>query len=83
LQHRSEGSRRRTTDPGRALVTGRWNDIGKFKVPALRGLAGRPPYFHNGMAASLEDVVDFYDRRFGMGLEPQEKADLVAFMKAL
>jgi hypothetical protein len=83
LRRKSDGSERRTTDPGRALVTGKWADIGKFKVPALRGLAGRPPYFHNGSAATLEDVIDFYDRRFGMVLEPQEKLDLAAFLRAL
>src|SRR5262249_39100272 len=49
---------------GRALVTGRCEDIGKFKVPTLRALAARAPYFHNGSAATLEDVVEFYDRRF-------------------
>ena len=50
-----------TTDPGRALITGKWADIGKFKGPILRGLAARAPYFHNGFAATLDDVVDFYD----------------------
>ena len=39
-----------TTDPGRAMITGRWTDIGKFKGPVLRALAARPPYFHNGSA---------------------------------
>jgi cytochrome c peroxidase len=73
----------RTTDPGRALITGKWGDIGKFKGPVLRGLAGRAPYFHNGAAATLEDVVEFYDQRFGIGLAPRDKADLVAFLRAL
>jgi cytochrome c peroxidase len=41
------------------------------------------PYFHNGFAATLEDAVDFYETRFGIGLTAQEKADLVAFLKAL
>src|SRR5690606_25096266 len=57
-----------TPDPGRALITGKWEDIGRFKVPSLRGLAARPPYFHSGTAATLHDVVDFYDRRYGIGL---------------
>jgi cytochrome c peroxidase len=73
----------RTTDPGRALVTGRCADIGRFKVPTLRGLAARAPYFHNGAAATLEQVVDFYDERFFIGLTAAEKADLVAFLRAL
>jgi len=72
-----------TTDPGRAMITGKWADIGKFKGPVLRGLAARAPYFHNGSALTLEDVVDFYDTRFSIGLTPPEKADLVAFLRAL
>lgn len=72
-----------TTDPGVALVTGRWNDVGKFKGPILRGLAARPPYFHDGSAASIDDVVDFYDGRFAIGLTAAEKSDLVAFLRAL
>ena len=72
-----------TTDPGRAMVTGRWNDIGKFKGPILRALAARAPYFHNGSAATLDDAVDFYDTRFAIGLTRREKADLVAFLNAL
>jgi cytochrome c peroxidase len=73
----------RTTDPGLALITGRWNDIGKFKVPSLRGLARRPPYFHNGMADNLNDVVRFYNRRFGADFDGQDQADVVAFLAAL
>jgi hypothetical protein len=72
-----------TTDPGRALITGKWADIGKFKGPILRGLASRAPYFHNGFAQDLDAVVAFYDDRFGMGLSAQEHADLVAFLGTL
>jgi hypothetical protein len=72
-----------TTDPGRALITGRWSDINKFKGPILRGLASRAPYFHNGSAATLRDVVDFYNTRFAIGLTAQEKTDLVAFLRSL
>jgi hypothetical protein len=72
-----------TTDPGRALITGKWADIGKLKGPVLRGLAARAPYFHNGSAASLKEVLDFYDVRFAMGLTEAEKKDLVAFLNAL
>jgi hypothetical protein len=72
-----------TTDPGRALITGRWKDIGRFKGPVLRGLAARAPYFHNGSAAGLRDVVDFYDERFAIGLTDDEKEDLVAFLRTL
>ncbi len=76
-------TRKVVTDPGRALITGKWKDIGRFKGPILRGLSGRAPYFHNGAAATLADVVTFYDTRFELGLSEQQKADLVAFLKAL
>jgi hypothetical protein len=83
LRNIKTGALAYTTDPGRALITGAWADIGKFKGPVLRGLAARAPYFHNGMAASLTDVLDFYDTRFNVGFTAQEKKDLVAFLNAL
>jgi cytochrome c peroxidase len=83
LRNIRTGETRATTDPGRALLTGRWADIGKFKGPVLRGLAARPPYFHNGLAAGLGEVVDFYETRFSIGFTEQEKADLIAFLEAL
>jgi cytochrome c peroxidase len=73
----------RTTDPGRAMITGKFADVGKFKGPILRGLAARAPYFHNGSAETLQDVVDFYDSRFQIGFTAQEKSDLVAFLNSL
>jgi hypothetical protein len=72
-----------TTDPGRALITGKWKDMSLFKGPVLRGLAARAPYFHNGFAATLADVIDFYNRRFTIGLSAKEKSDLLAFLRAL
>jgi len=83
LRNLHTGEIMRTTDPGRAMVTGKWKDIARFKGPILRGLAARAPYFHNGFAATLLDVVNFYDSRFNMGLTAAEKADLVAFLQAL
>lgn len=79
----NNGTMVETTDPGRAMVTGKCADIGKFKGPILRGLAGRAPYFHNGSAATLDDVVTFYQQRFNLGLTDQQQRDLVAFLKAL
>jgi hypothetical protein len=73
----------RTSDPGRAMITGKCADIGKVKGPVLRGLAARAPYFHNGSAATLGDAIDFYDRRFALRLTAREKADLVAFLGSL
>lgn len=83
LRHRTTGAIVRTTDPGRAMVTGRWTDIGKFKGPVLRALAPRAPYFHDGSAATLADVIAFYEQRFQIGLTEREKADLIAFLEAL
>jgi cytochrome c peroxidase len=83
LQDNTTGAVVQTTDPGRALVTGLWADIGKVKGPILRGLAARAPYFHNGSAATLSDVVTFYDKRFNVGFTNQEKADLIAFLNSL
>jgi cytochrome c peroxidase len=77
------GQIRTTTDPGRALLTGKWKDIGKFKGPILRGLSSRAPYFHNGSAADLGAAIDFYNTRFDIGITAAEKADLVAFLGAL
>ena len=65
------------------MVTGKWTDVGKFKGPILRALAARAPYFHDGSAASLAEVVAFYDTRFNMRLTDREKADLIAFLRAL
>jgi cytochrome c peroxidase len=83
LMNAATGQTIQTTDPGRAMVTGKWADIGKFKGPILRALPSRAPYFHNGMAASLEEVVDFYDTRFTLNLTADQKSDLVSFLKTL
>ena len=83
LRHKTSGETMQTTDPGRALISGKWNDIGRFKGPILRALATRAPYFHNGFAKDLNEAVEFYDTRFGMGLTASEKADLVAFLRTL
>jgi cytochrome c peroxidase len=83
LQNKANRQIRQTTDPGLALITGRWADIGRFKVPSLRGLASRAPYFHDGSARQASDVVDFYDRRFGIHFNPRERADLSAFLNSL
>jgi cytochrome c peroxidase len=83
LTNYSTGQIVQTTDPGLALRTGKWADIGKFKGPILRGVAARAPYFHNGSAATLGDVVDFYNTRFNVNITAQQKHDLVAFLSAL
>jgi cytochrome c peroxidase len=72
-----------TTDLGQALIDGRFDHVGKIKGPILRGLAGRAPYFHNGSADTLLDVITFYNTRFNLGLTEQQQSDLVAFLKSL
>jgi len=72
-----------TTDPGKALITGQCSDFNRIKGPVLRGLAARAPYFHNGAAANLREVVNFYDQRFSMQLTSEQKSALVAFLNSL
>jgi cytochrome c peroxidase len=72
-----------TSDPGKALISGQCSDVSRGKGLILRGLAARAPYFHNGAAATLDQVVDFYNLRFQMNLTPQQKQDLVNFLKTL
>jgi len=79
---------------GRFLVTREPKDMGAFKTPQLRNVALTAPYMHDGSEATLEDVIAFYDRGGNnnpyldggmrpLGLTDQEKADLVALMKAI
>lgn len=79
---------------GRFVVTLRPSDIGRFKTPTIRNAAVTAPYMHDGSIATLEEVIELYDRGGDanplldsgirpLNLTPQEKADLVEFMKAL
>jgi hypothetical protein len=83
FRNNTTGETIQLTDPGRGLITGKWSQLGTFKGPILRGLAARAPYFHNGFAADLDAVVDFYNERFNMGLTAQQHSDLVAFLQTL
>ena len=80
------------TELGRFIVTKEYKDIGAFKTPQLRNVALTPPYMHNGSEATLEAVIDFYDKGGNpnpwldggmrpLSLTAQEKADLVEVMK--
>ncbi len=82
IRNKSTGEIKRTTDLARATATGKWADVGKVKVPTLRGLAARAPYFHNGSAANLHEVLDFYESRFHIEFK-SAKPDIVAFLQAL
>jgi cytochrome c peroxidase len=70
-------------DPGRAAVAGSWTGAAAFKSPALRNLSAHAPYFHDGSAATLADVVARYDTVLGFSFTETEKADLVNFLSAL
>lgn len=72
-----------TTEPGKALITGQCSDIGRGKGLILRGLAARAPYFHNGAAANLSQVVNFYNERFQINLTSQQMQDLINFLQTL
>ncbi len=74
---------RMTCDLGRATGSRLWADIGAFRAPPLRGLAARAPYFHDGQAEEIKDVIKYFDSRFNINLSRQEKRDLEAFLKAL
>ncbi|MEW6127707.1 MAG: cytochrome c peroxidase [Acidobacteriota bacterium] len=87
------GARPANEDTGRFQITGNNNDMGRMRTPGLRNIELRAPYMHNGRFATLEDVVEFYnrggdfnapnkDRRIRpLNLSPQQRADLVAFLK--
>ena len=83
LRRKTDGAVAQTTDPGRAVISGRFAHVGEFKGPILRAVASHPPFFHNGMAATLDEVVEFYNMRFKADFTARERSDLVAFLKAL
>ncbi len=67
------------TDPTRA---GRLKNH-KYRTTPLRALTRHPPYFHDGSAASLADVVAHYNKVFTLGLSAAQQADLVEYLKTL
>ncbi|HUR97594.1 MAG TPA: cytochrome c peroxidase [Pyrinomonadaceae bacterium] len=88
------GVRPQVEDRGRGAITGFPVDDARFKTPSLRNLELRAPYMHNGRFATVEDVVEFYNRGGDFdapnidhtrirprNLSPQQKADLAAFLK--
>jgi cytochrome c peroxidase len=83
LTSRLDGTVVDTTDPGRAIRSGRMSDMNRFDTPTLRGLAARAPYFHNGIARDIAAVVDHYEAALGFDFTDAEEADLVAFLSAL
>ena len=97
--YKNNGLEAVASDGGRAKVTGRAWDAGKFKTPSLRNVALTAPYMHDGRFATLEDVVAHYDHGVkrsagldpnlakhpdeGMALSAADQAALVAFLKTL
>ena len=56
---------------------------GPIKTFPLRGIKDSPPYFHDGRLLTLEDTVEFFNLILELKLSPEEKTDLVAFMRQL
>ncbi len=56
---------------------------GKYRTSPLAGIWQHPPYFHNGSAETLQDVVTHYNDHFALGLTPDEQDDLVHFLRSL
>jgi cytochrome c peroxidase len=92
-ERKAMGRRTGGSELGRFLVTGHTLDIGAFKTPSLREVELTAPYFHDGSASTLEEVVRSYargsaDKRRDWELQqvflsPEDQQDLVAFLKAL
>ncbi len=87
------------SENGLSEITGNPLDKGKFKTPTLRNISLTAPYMHDGRYETLEEVIDFYSEGLhisptidplmkqanngGIQLTPQEKTDLIAFLKML
>jgi cytochrome c peroxidase len=82
IQHNVTGEIRRVCDLGRG-GNGVWADVGAFRAPPLRGLAARAPFFQDGKARDIKEVVEFYHHRFDLDLDGEQRDDLVAFLSAL
>ncbi len=72
-----------TQDPGRGLISGKCNDVGAIVMQQFRGLAARAPYFSNGSAGTIRELIDFYDRRYNIQYTEREKQDLEHFLSSL
>jgi len=62
--------------------SGKCDDVGAIGIPQFYGLAARPPYFSNGSAATLEELVDAYRDRLNIRFRPEEKRDLVNYLSS-
>ena len=64
-------------------LTAQRSATGKYRTTPLRALFQHPPYFHDGSAITLVDVVDHYDAQLDLMLTGEEKTDLVEYLKSL
>jgi mono/diheme cytochrome c family protein len=72
--------------PSAAFIDQRPHDVGTgaaYDTPTLLGIRFTAPYFHDGRAATLAEVVAHFDEVFGLGLDGGERADLVAYLEAV
>jgi len=97
FQNAGVGMDKPQPDEGRKKVTGKDEDLGAFRVPALREVANTAPYFHDGSAATLEEAValmaaggkdnphrsEMFDTVREAKITPAQQKDLVEFLKAL
>jgi len=82
VTNKTTGATRRICDMGRG-GNGVWADLAKFRVPPLRGLAARAPYFHDGQAKNIRQAVRYHEERFNIDLSHGKRRDLEAFLGAL
>ena len=83
VQNKTTMETRRTCDLGRGQGSGLWTEIGAFRVPPLRGLAARAPYFHDGQAKNIKQAIKYHEERFNIDLSHGKRRDLEAFLGAL
>jgi cytochrome c peroxidase len=72
--------------PSGAFLDHTQHDVGSgglYRTPTLLNADFNAPYFHDGRFGTYDQVVDFFDRKFSLGLSPQDGADLVAYLKAI
>ena len=75
IMNNATGAVVQTTDPGRAMITGNWADIGKTEGSCAPRTCQPRSLFSQWLRRHLADVLTFYDTRFNIGFTAQEKAD--------
>ena len=83
VQNKTTMETRRICDLGRGQGSGVWTELASFRVPPLRGLAARAPYFHDGSAKNIKQAIRYHEDRFNIDLSHGKRKDLEAFLGAL